>query len=88
MKSLTITINDNLYRQARIWAARRNKTVSFLVMSILEDLPGCLRWLDPSTAPKPAQAEPTAPKSALIWRTMAPSYAYIWQVHKPHKHLK
>jgi hypothetical protein len=65
MKSLTITINDNLYRQARIWAARRNKTVSFLVMSILEDLPGCLRWLDPSTAPKPSPSRAHRPEICI-----------------------
>jgi hypothetical protein len=40
MKNLTISIRDDPYGQARIYAASRDRTVSSPVTGILEDLPG------------------------------------------------
>jgi hypothetical protein len=40
MKNITITIPDETYRQARVWAAERATSVSRVVAYILQTLPG------------------------------------------------
>jgi hypothetical protein len=39
MKNITITISDETYRKARVWAAVNNTTISGLVRNHLESLP-------------------------------------------------
>lgn len=39
MKNITVTVHDETYRQARVWAAKENTTVSALVRLFLESLP-------------------------------------------------
>jgi hypothetical protein len=39
MRNITVTVTDDLYRLARIWAALHNTTVSALVREFLENLP-------------------------------------------------
>jgi hypothetical protein len=36
MKNITVTVSDELYRHARMWAARENTTVTSLVRRFLE----------------------------------------------------
>jgi hypothetical protein len=36
MKNITVTVSDELYRHARMWAARENTTVTSLVRKFLE----------------------------------------------------
>jgi len=50
MRNITVSINDDAYRRARVWAARRDMSASHLVRSILEDLPGFIRIFAPSLA--------------------------------------
>ncbi|MFY9853975.1 MAG: hypothetical protein WAK26_08880 [Terracidiphilus sp.] len=38
MKNITVTVHDETYRQARVWAAKENTTVSALVRHFLESL--------------------------------------------------
>jgi hypothetical protein len=38
MKNITVTVSDELYRHARMWAARENTTVTNLVRQFLESL--------------------------------------------------
>lgn len=38
MKNITVTVNDEIYLQARIWAAQHNTSVSALVQKFLETL--------------------------------------------------
>jgi hypothetical protein len=53
MRNITVTINDDSYRRARVWAARRDMSISHLVGSILEDLPNYVRIFSPALALKP-----------------------------------
>lgn len=38
-KNITVSINDSVYRDARVWCARRNTSISAVVQRFLEDLP-------------------------------------------------
>ena len=38
MKNITVTVHDETYREARVWAAKENTTVSALVRRFLESL--------------------------------------------------
>jgi hypothetical protein len=40
MKNITVTVNDTVYRQARVWAAKRDTSVSAVVAYLLQNLPG------------------------------------------------
>jgi hypothetical protein len=64
MRNITVTVNDNTYLRARVWEARRDMSVSHLVRSILEDLPGFVRIFSPSLALKPDPSQPTEPQIA------------------------
>ncbi len=39
MKNITVSVSDEGYRQARIWAAERNVSLSRIVAYLLETLP-------------------------------------------------
>jgi hypothetical protein len=39
MKNITVTVHEETYREARVWAAQENTTVSALVRRFLESLP-------------------------------------------------
>ena len=43
MRSITVTIPDDSYCRARVWAAERNTSISVVVRRILESLPGLSR---------------------------------------------
>lgn len=38
MKNITVTVQDETYREARVWAAKENTTVSAIVRRFLESL--------------------------------------------------
>jgi hypothetical protein len=38
MKNITVTVQDETYREARVWAAKQSTTVSALVRRFLESL--------------------------------------------------
>jgi hypothetical protein len=38
MKNITVTVHDETYREARVWAAKENTTVSALVRRFLESM--------------------------------------------------
>jgi hypothetical protein len=38
-KNITIAVTDAVYHDARVWAARRNTSISATVQDILENLP-------------------------------------------------
>jgi hypothetical protein len=40
MRNITVTIPDDSYTRARVWAANRNTSVSAVVRFLLETLPG------------------------------------------------
>jgi hypothetical protein len=39
MRNITVTVSDAVYRNARVWAARRDTSVSATVQFVLENLP-------------------------------------------------
>jgi hypothetical protein len=61
MKNITVTVPDEVYLDARIWAARQSTSVSSLVRQFLEtigdlptqssDLPDCDQEPDPDPLP-------------------------------------
>jgi hypothetical protein len=65
MKNITLAINSNTYRQARVWAAKRDTSVSAALAALLQNLPGMSRTLCVSAA-KPDRIKPAVPKSASI----------------------
>lgn len=43
MRNITVTISDDAYTRARVWAANRDTSVSAVVRFLLETLPGIKR---------------------------------------------
>jgi hypothetical protein len=43
MKNITVSVPDETYRSARVWAARRDTSVSAVVGYLLQTLPGIQR---------------------------------------------
>jgi hypothetical protein len=39
MRNITVAISDTAYRQARVWAAQRDMSLSAVVQFLLEELP-------------------------------------------------
>lgn len=39
MRNITVAISDRAYHDARVWAARRDTSISRIVQSFLESLP-------------------------------------------------
>jgi hypothetical protein len=64
MRNITVTIPDDAYTRARVWAANRNTSVSAVVRFLLETLPGINRAgkAFPVHNPNPVNTNP-APES-------------------------
>jgi len=43
MRNITVTVPDDVYRRARVWAAERDTSVSAVVKYLLETMPGMKR---------------------------------------------
>jgi predicted CopG family antitoxin len=43
MRNITVTVPDDVYRRARIWAAERDTSLSAVVKYLLETMPGMKR---------------------------------------------
>jgi hypothetical protein len=43
MRNITVAVSDDSYRQARIWAAKNDTSVSAVVQDLLLNLPGLAR---------------------------------------------
>lgn len=66
MKNITVTIPDDSYTRARVWAAERDTSISAVVRHILETLPGIKRASKAfPISNKLAPAPPPAPESEL-----------------------
>ena len=70
MKNITVSDSDDTYRSARVWAGRRDTSVSIVVQYLLETLP-CIQHaaqafpaakLSPQTTPKAPELSQNAPK--------------------------
>ena len=60
MKNITVSVSDDTYRQARIWAAKNDTSVSATVQDLLSNLPGLMRVAKSFTAGLAAAPTPTA----------------------------
>ena len=43
MRNITVSVSDETYRQARVWAAQRDSSVSAVVQYLLQTLPSISR---------------------------------------------
>jgi hypothetical protein len=65
MKNITVSVPDETYRSARVWAARRDTSVSAVVAYLLETLPGIQRARQAFPAAKSLpHPPPAAPESS------------------------
>jgi hypothetical protein len=64
MKNITVSVPDETYRMARIWAATRGTSVSKVVAYILQTLPTHPRANQ--QFPNPAHPHPTSPRVASL----------------------
>jgi len=58
MRNITVTVSDETYRMARVWAAQRDTSVSGVVQYLLQTLPGIKRAAA-AYAVKPSPAAPS-----------------------------
>lgn len=65
-KNITVTVPEETYRQARVWAAERDTSISAVVAYLLETLPGI---------PRAARAFPARHAPASTPQTLAGSPA-------------
>jgi hypothetical protein len=61
-KNITVTVPEETYRQARVWAAERDTSISAVVAYLLESLPGI---------PRAARAFPARHAPASTPQTLA-----------------
>ena len=61
MRNITVTVSDEAYRQARVWAANHDTSVSAVVHHLLTTLPGIARA---ANAFQPRGSRPSAPHIA------------------------
>ena len=61
MKNITVSVSDDTYRQARIWAAKNDTSVSATVQDLLINLPGLMRVAKSFTAGLAAAPTPPPP---------------------------
>ena len=57
MRNITVAVSDDCYRQARIWAAKNDTSVSAVVQDLLLNLPGLARVARSFTAGLPTSAQ-------------------------------
>jgi hypothetical protein len=76
MRNITVTIPDDSYTRARVWAAERNTSISAVVRYMLETLPGLKRASKAfplhnpnpvNTGQQPAPSEPPQNNFASIF---------------------
>lgn len=61
MKNIAVTVSDRTYRQARVWAAQRDTSVSAVVRHLLDTLPGIKRVQEAFPVGKSNSTAPAAP---------------------------
>jgi hypothetical protein len=58
MRNITVAVSDDSYRQARIWAAKNDTSVSAVAQDLLLNLPGLARVARTFTAGLPTPTPP------------------------------
>jgi hypothetical protein len=75
MRNITVAINDRVYREIRVWCARRDTSVSAVVQRFLEDLPRLkqARQFPLPDAPAPRTLAPFIETLARLQPPVAPT---------------
>jgi hypothetical protein len=67
MKNITVTVSDKSYREARVWAAQHDSSLSRIVQYLIETLPGirraALAFPGANTNPERPETPPPGPPS-------------------------
>jgi hypothetical protein len=61
MPNITVTVSESAYRQARIWAATHNTSVSAIVQYCIERLPTMRLSVEATAATARRRKQPSAP---------------------------
>jgi hypothetical protein len=64
MKNITVTVSDQAYRNARVWAAQHDASLSSIVQYLIATLPNISRAARQFPVPKTGSSGPEAPSSA------------------------
>jgi hypothetical protein len=66
MRNITVTVSDRAYREARVWAAAHDTSLSRVVQYLIQTLPGIKRAADAFPVAKTtAKAPETTPSGAI-----------------------
>ncbi len=66
MKNITVTVSDQSYRQARVWAAQHETSLSSVVQYLIETLPGVKRAALAFPVAKNAPEKPERAPSGML----------------------
>ena len=77
MRNITVSISDETYREARIWAARNNTSVSAAVQYVLENLRTILRVRKPPRQPRRNNRFPVPPPQEMSSEDMRMLVSYM-----------
>ena len=69
MRNITVSVDDDIYHRARLFAAKWDTSVSALVANFLEHMPLFSRLLDDARAADAAKANALANTNASIEKT-------------------
>ncbi len=56
MKNITVTVSDKAYREARVWAAQRDTSLSRVVQYLISTLPNIARVQNSFPVAKPSSS--------------------------------
>jgi hypothetical protein len=66
MRNITVTVSDQSYRQARVWAAQHDISLSRVVQHLIETLPGVKRAALAFPVTKNASEKPESAPSGTL----------------------
>ena len=72
MRNITVTVSDQAYRQARVWAAKRDTSVSAVVEYLISHLPGLPIAKIAFPLDNPHSAKPAAPPTEAVLSEISP----------------
>jgi hypothetical protein len=66
MRNITVTVSDKTYHEARVWAAKRDTSVSAVVQYLLTHLPGLPVANRGFPAPQTVSKAPETPSAEAV----------------------
>jgi hypothetical protein len=78
MRNITVSVSDETYRQARVWAAQRDTSVSAIVQYLLQTLPGVTRAIRAFPVRNPKAVNTLqAPDQATEVNSPSPQWVFL-----------